>query len=108
MPLLYGWATLVISKRAMNKIKAADKKIVTEILNRNFREIDLQNQKDNIAALAALKNQGITFIKPDSKQIAEWKKLAKKGNSELVEKGLHTVKMYKLINKHIADYQKIK
>ena len=108
MPLLYGWATLVISKRAMNKLKRADRKIMTEILKRNFGEIDKQNQKDNSAALAALKNQGITFIKPDSKQISEWKKLAQEGNSELVAKGFHTKKMYNLINKHITDYQKIK
>ena len=108
MPLLYGWATLVISKKAMKKIKTADRKIITKILNRNFREIDLQNQKDNIAALAALKNQGITFVKPDSNQILEWKKLAQEGNSKLVEKGFHTEKMYNLINKHIADFQKIK
>ncbi len=108
MPLLYGWATLVISKRAMNKIKTADRKIMTAILKLNFEEIDKQNQKDNSAALAALKNQGITFIQPDSKQIAEWKKLAQEGNSELVAKGFHTKKMYNLINKHIADYQKIK
>ena len=108
MPLLYGWATLVISKRAMKKLNTADKKIVTEILNRNFKEIDAQNQKDNKAALAALKNQGITFVKPESNQISEWKKLAHEGNSELVAKGFHTKKMYKLINKHIADYQKIK
>lgn len=108
MPLLYGWGTLVIGKRAMNKLKTADKKIVTEILKRNFKEIDAQNQKDNNAALAALKNQGIIFIKPDNKQLAHWKELAQEGNSELVKKGFHTEKMYKLINKYIADYQKIK
>ena len=108
MPLLYGWGTLVISKRAMNKLKATDKKIVTEILQRNFKEIDTQNQKDNSAALAALKTQGITFVKPNIQQLSEWKKLAEEGNSELVTKGFHTEKMYNLINKHIADYQKIK
>ena len=108
MPLLYGWGTLVINKRTMNKLKAADKKIVTEILKRNFKEIDAINQKDNSAALAALKNQGITFVKPDSTQHAEWKKLARDGNSKLVAKGLHTQKMYDLINKHISDYQKTK
>jgi len=108
MPLLYGWGTLVINKRTMNKLKAADKKTVTEILNRTFNEIDAVNQKDNSAALAALKNQGITFVKPDSKQRAEWKKLAQDGNSTLVDKGLHTKMMYDLINKHISDFQKTK
>ncbi len=108
MPLLYGWGTLVISQRAMNKLNTSDKKIVTEILQRNFKEIDTQNQKDNSAALAALKTQGITFVKPNIQQLSEWKKLAEEGNSALVAKEFHTEKMYNLINKHIADYQKIK
>ena len=108
MPLLYGWGTLVISKRGLKKIKTPDKKIIHEIMSKEFKKIDLQNQKDHIAALAALKNQGIQFIQPNKQQIVGWKVLAQKGNSDLVEKGLNSKKMYDLINKHISDYQKKK
>lgn len=106
MPLLYGWATLVISKKAMNKLKAEDKTIVNEVMQRTFIEIDQQNQKDNIAALAALKNQGITFVKPDKKHINEWKKLALTSHSELVSKGFNSQEMYNLIKKYISEYKK--
>lgn len=108
MPLLYGSATLVISKRGMKKIKAPDQKIVKSIMSRTFKEIDQQNQKDNIAALAALKTQGITFIKPNAQQLAEWKDLAQKGNADMVAKGFNSKKMYNLINKYISEYQKTK
>ena len=108
MPLLYGWGTLVISKRAMNKLNAADKKVVNEVMRRTFNEIDLQNQKDNSAALAALKNQGITFVKPDDNQIAEWKRLAQISHSELIANGFNSKEMYKLINEYIAEYKKLK
>ena len=108
MPLLYGSGTLVISKKAMKKLKSPDRKIVKEIMTATFKIIDAQNQKDNIAALAALKNQGITFVKPDTKQLAEWKNLAKQGNENMVAKGFNSKKMYNLVNKYIAEYQKIK
>jgi len=108
MPLLYGSGTLVISKRAMKKLKAPEQKIVKTVMNRTFKEIDQQNQKDNIAALAALKTQGITFIKPNEQQLAEWKELAQKGNAEMVAKGFNNKKIYNLINKYIAEYQKTK
>ena len=108
MPLLYGSGTLVISKRAMNKLKAPDRTIVKNILNKVFIEIDKQNQKDNIAALAALKTQGITFIKPEPKQLAEWKNLARQGNIDLVAKGFTSKKMYNLVTKYIAEYQQKK
>ena len=105
-PILYSWGTLIIRKQHLNKLKTQDKKIVNEILSRTVMEMDLQNQKDNIAALAALKNQGILFIKPNSEQLPVWKKLAQQGNSELVAKNLNSKKMYDLINKYIATYRK--
>jgi TRAP-type C4-dicarboxylate transport system substrate-binding protein len=108
MPILYSWATLVIKKRALSKLKKTDKKIVNKLLRQTFIQIDLQNQKENIAALAALKNQGIHFIKPDNSRIQEWRKLARQGNSKLVENKLNSKKMYTLINKYIAGYRKIK
>ena len=108
MPLLYGWGTLVISERALKKLTAPDKKLIHDILSEEFKKIDLENRKDNIAALSALKNQGIKFIQPNQQQLSEWRKLAQEGNSELVNKGYNSKEMYNLINKHIADFQKLK
>ena len=106
MPLLYGWGTLVISKRILKKLSQEDKKSVYEVMTRTFKNIDKQNKIDNISALAALKNQGINFIKPDQKQHAEWKMLAKKANKLLVENGINSKKMFNLINKLLNDYKK--
>ncbi|MDH5601078.1 MAG: TRAP transporter substrate-binding protein DctP [Gammaproteobacteria bacterium] len=108
MPLLYGSATLVISKSAMKKLKENDRKIVNKIMSETFAVIDKENQKDNVDALAALKNQGITFVKPGDKQHAEWKELARAGNANMVKKGFNSKKMYNLVNKYIAEYQKQK
>ena len=106
MPLLYGYGTLVVSKRALKKLKREDRKVVHEVMSRIFKDINQQNKKDNVSALAALKSQGITFIKPDDKQHAEWKTLAQKANQQLVKNGLNSKKMFKLINKLIVDSRK--
>lgn len=106
MPVLYSWATLVISKKAMKKLKKKDSAIVHAVMSQAFKEIDKENQADNKAALAALKSQGISFIKPTKEQYAEWKNIALKGNKELVETGYNSQGMYNLAKKHIADYQK--
>lgn len=106
MPALYSWATLVISKKAMKKLKKKDSAIVHAVMTQAFKEIDVENQADNKAALAALKNQGINFIKPSKEQHAEWKEIAFKGNKILVTNGYNSKKMYDLVQKHIADYQK--
>lgn len=106
MPLLYSWGTLVINKKTMDKLPENDQKIVHRVMSEVFKSIDLQNQKDNISALAALKNQGIKFITPDPGQIAEWKNLAHKANLQLVKNGLNSKEMFDLVNGLIADLKK--
>lgn len=106
MPALYTWATLVISKKTMNKLNKKDNSTVHAVFEQAFKEIDKENQADNKAALAALKNQGIKFIKPSKEQHTEWKNIALKGNENLIKSGYNSKKMYKLVKKHIADYQK--
>jgi len=106
MPALYSWATLVISKKAMKKLGKKDNAIVHDVLTQAFKEIDIDNQADNKAAFAALKNQGIDFVKPTKEQQAEWKRLAEKGNINLVASGYNSKKMYNMIIKHISDYRK--
>lgn len=108
MPLLYSWGTLVISKKALKKLSKKDRATVQKIMSKAFKEIDQQNQKDNVAALAALKNQNITFIKPNKEQLAQWKQIAATGNKQLIEKGYNSKKMYQLILKHIANFRKSK
>lgn len=105
MPLLYGYGTMVVSKRAMRKLKKADREIVNKVMRNVFNKINKQNQKDNIAAMEALKNQGIKFIKPSDKQLGEWKSIALKANQRLVKNGFNSKKMYNLIQKHIADFR---
>lgn len=106
MPLLYGYGTMVVSKRVMKKLKKPDRNIVNDVMRRAFTEINEQNQKDNIAAFAALKNQGIKFIKPGTEQLDEWKEIAIKANQRLVNNGHNSKKMFNLMKKHIADYRK--
>lgn len=106
MPALYSWATLVISKKALKKLKPKDNAVVSSIMKKAFKEIDKENQADNKAALAALKNQGINFVKPSKEQQNEWKNIAHIGNQELIKNGYNSKKMFDLAKKHIANFQK--
>ena len=105
MPLLYGYGILAIDKKAFNKIKEPDQKIVRTVFEKTFHEIDIQNKKDNIAALEALRNQGIEFIKPDLKQQKEWKHNVDIAEKKLIESGKLSKKVVALLNKHIRDFR---
>ena len=62
VPLLYLNGLMVVSKKMFNKIKPADQAVVREVYGRVFERLNVQNQKDNIAAKKALQQQGIKFV----------------------------------------------
>jgi TRAP-type C4-dicarboxylate transport system substrate-binding protein len=105
MPLLFGYGTLAISTKAFKKIKKSDQEIVRKVFTQTFREIDAQNKKDNIAAMQALRNQGITFVKPSAEQLAEWKTMTNVATQRLVDSGKLNKKAVEKINKLIKQYR---
>jgi len=87
LPVLYSYGVLAISNKAYKKIKAADQKVVNEVMSKVFKELNTINKKDNKSALAALKNQGVKFIKPTTAQVKEWLAYAKKSQQRLIDAG---------------------
>ncbi len=87
LPVLYSYGVLAIGNKAFNKAKPNDQKIITEVMTRVFKELDVINKNDNKAALAALKKQGVKFIRPSASQIKEWLMYAKKSQQKMIESG---------------------
>lgn len=106
MPLLYSVATLVVSEKAFRKLDKADQKIVLEVMRDAFKKIDENNKKDNVAAMAALKTQGITFVKPDKAQTAEWRRLSEVTNQRLVAEDHVGKPMYDLMHRLLDEFRK--
>lgn len=73
LPMLYLFGVLVIDKSAFDNIAAADQHIVRDVMAQAIKEIDQRSRQDNQEAIAALKNQGIEFVKPTPEAAAEFK-----------------------------------
>lgn len=105
MPILYSVATLVVSEKVFKKIDPADQKIVLEVMRNSFKTIDDNNKKDNIAAMAALKSQGITFVQPDNQQLAEWRRLSDITNQRLVAEDHIGKPMYEYMQGLLKEFR---
>ncbi|MCP3941766.1 MAG: C4-dicarboxylate ABC transporter [Desulfobacteraceae bacterium] len=88
IPLIYLHAILAIDKKKFLTLTPRDQEIVTRVMTNAFRQIDLQNRKDDIKAVAALKNQGIKFISPDKPTRDEWLKIAVIASRTMVDSGI--------------------
>ncbi|MEF2143873.1 MAG: TRAP transporter substrate-binding protein DctP [Desulfovibrionaceae bacterium] len=69
-PLLYAYASLAFSERALGQLSPEDRATVMDIFTRRMDQVDKQVRLDNAAALKTLKDQGIEFVQvsPESRQ----------------------------------------
>jgi len=105
MPLLYLYATLVLKRKAFEKLSPADQKIVHDVMSRMFKKISGQNRNDNIAAREALKNQGIKFVLPEIHKRREWNDKISQTMTELAKKGYFSEAMLQKLRSHLHAYR---
>jgi TRAP-type C4-dicarboxylate transport system substrate-binding protein len=88
LPLSYFVGTLAIDKKAFARLAPADQAVVREVMTRVFREIDVQNRKDNVSAYSALLKQGIKPVKPTAAEVADWEKNGELATAQMIKDGI--------------------
>lgn len=63
-PLVYLYATLIIDRKAFDRLSAADQAVVQQVMQAVFHKLDQLTRKDDAGARQALQAQGIVFIDP--------------------------------------------
>jgi TRAP-type C4-dicarboxylate transport system substrate-binding protein len=105
LPLLYTYGVLILQQRAFNKLAVNDRRVVREVMQRVFRDIDQQNRRDNVAAFDALRNQGIQLLQPTPAQITEWRKYATAARARLIEHGKLGREIVQQLESLLAHYR---
>ena len=104
-PLMYLYGVLAIERRAFNRIKPADRKIVREVMGQVFAELNKQNRIDNENAKVALVQQGLKFIPMDKDEFRHLKAKVAETRLQLGKKGMYTDSMYKRLIGHLVKYR---
>ena len=76
VPLLYLIGVLVVDNKRFNKIHTADQKIVKDVVQKTFADMDKVNREDNDKARQALLKMGTKFVRPEESEVAYWKRFA--------------------------------
>jgi len=87
LPLFFSYGAFVFSDKAYKKMSAADKAVVNKEMVATFDELSKINWENNKKAKAALKSQGIEFVKPKAGELAGLNKLAKDVINKLIKQG---------------------
>lgn len=104
-PLVYIAGVLVLSKKTFDRLSQEDQQTVRAALDETFRRIDRQNRVDDRKAIEALQKQGIQFIEPNTAEQAEWRRIAEKVVTRLLDEGLFSRDTYALLQQHLAEFR---
>lgn len=105
LPIAYVYGGLIISNKAMKKISENDQRIVKSVMDKITKELDRQTRKDNVAAVEAIKNQGVKWITPDKNTIQKMKTMIETANEGLIKQTQMDQKIIDELEKHLNNYR---
>ena len=87
LPLVYIYSMLAMNDKAYKKIKQDDRSVVQEVMDRVFREVELDTRVDNQKALQALTSIGIETVEVPAEARVEWQAMADQSIGKLIQSG---------------------
>jgi len=87
LPLVYIYSMLAMNDKAYKKIKQDDRRVVQEVMDRVFREVELDTRVDNKKALQALTSIGIETVEVPAEALVEWQAMADQSIGKLIQSG---------------------
>jgi len=84
LPLMYIYSMMSMDKKAFNGMAVADQKVVRQVMDAIFNEVDSDNRSDNLRAYSALIKQGLEEVQPEFSQLDSWRAIARTSVDELV------------------------
>jgi len=105
VPVYYTAGALVIDRRAFERLAPADRDLVRSVLTPAFQKLDRESRRDDAAARAALKNQGIEFVRPDAAAMQEFERVAAQAREEIGKQGLYTPALLEALEGHLRDFR---
>ena len=103
LPVLYIYSMLAMSEKSFNSIAESDQKVVTDVLNRVFDEVDADNRIDNKKAYDALVTQGLKVITPAAEDSASWREIAEVSIENLITEGEMSQESVDLLRANLAE-----
>ena len=105
-PLMYLYGSMVVSAKQFEQLNGADQKIVHEVMGGVFERLNQLNRNDNQSALAALRQQGISFVTPSDTETQRWRASLDRAMSQLLQQGLFDPAILEQLRGHLQEFRR--
>ena len=105
LPLVYIIGFLVIEEKAFDRLTPGDREIVSEVMERVYKEFDQANRQDDADASMELIAQGLVEIEPYQEYVDEWRNAVMESNRALAEKGDVDLELFNRMLAYLEEYR---
>lgn len=104
-PLVYLYGTLIIQRKAFEKLSKEDQQIVREVMTEVFIKLDNINRADNEKAYQALQQQGLEFVETSAESQSMWTSSVEKANEKLIQAGVISKEITEVLYNHLDEFR---
>jgi len=105
VPLIYVYGLFAITQRPFNRLSEAEQVIVREEMAMAVAAVDKSARADHTSAKAALRSQGIEWLKPSAAEAQEWSAMAAAARDDLVASGYVSTQIYQQTLRVLEQYR---
>lgn len=105
VPVYYTAGALVLDKRSFSRLTREDQAATRETLTSVFRRLDRASRKDDEAARAALKNDGIEFVTPGAEDLRELERVAAQARAQIGQESSYTPSLLQMLDGHLREFR---
>ena len=87
LPLSFVVGFVVVDNKAFARISAADQALVLKAFHECGARMDAAIKRDDVAALAAMKKQGLQVNEMPPAEVAHWKQIGAKVTQDMIAAG---------------------
>ena len=106
VPVLYAMGFLAIDSKIINRINTDDRKVLNEVINRIYSEVDSNSQQDSENAYEALSKIGIQEIQFDGDEYQKLTDLLEEPTKKMANDGFYSLKLFNEIKMYIDNFRK--
>jgi len=106
VPVLYAMGFLAIDSKMINRINTDDRKVLNEVINRIYSEVDSDSQQDSENAYEALSKIGIQEIQFDGDEYQKLTDLLEEPTKKMANDGFYSLELFNEIKMYIDDFRK--
>ena len=104
LPLSFVVGFVVMDNKAFGRISAADQAVLLKAFRACGKRMDVAIRRDDVAALAAMKKQGLQVGQLDAAETAHWKQIGAKVTQDMQAAGHISAPMVATIRKSVGAH----